>query len=83
MKIVRMRGLHIYANPTGVRDESLIFYSRRADGPYYRWYYEAESSQWCCARVHLPELTLRLLSITAWQSVPATLRARLNEHYLE
>ena len=83
MKIVRMRGLRIYVNPIGVRAESVIFYSRRADGPYYRWHYETESGQWCCSRVHLPVLTLRVLSVTTWRNVPSTLRARLTEHYLE
>jgi hypothetical protein len=78
-----MKGLRIYINQVGARADSGIFYSRRADGPFYRWLYEEDLGQWCCSRVHLPNLTLRLLSITAWQNVPVALRARLDEHYLE
>ena len=80
-----MRELRVYINPVGanVSAEHGVFYSRRAAGPYYRWLYEMELGQWCCARVHLPDLTLRTLSIASWQAVPAALQVRLSEHYTE
>ena len=83
--VVRMRELRIYINPVGTDslNEHGVFYSRRADGPYYRWFYEAASGQWCGSRVHLPNLTLRVLALASWQTVPLTLQARLSEHYQE
>ena len=85
MEIVKLRGLRVYIDNMSLssRSEPLVFYSRRADGPYYRWLYEPASGQWCCARVHLRELTLNELATTTWRNVPVALRARLNEHYLE
>jgi hypothetical protein len=85
LKIVKLRGLRIYTNTMGLNSQSepAVFYSQRADGPYYRWLYEAAPGAWHCSRVHLPERTLRALSLTNWQVVPVALRARLIEHYLE
>jgi len=85
LEIVKLRGLRVYIDTMSLsnRSEPVVFYSRRADGPYYRWHYEAESGHWCCSRVHLPELTPGVLSMTTWRNVPVALRAQLNEHYLE
>ena len=85
MKIVKPRGLRVYINTMGLNSQSepVMFYSQRADSSSYRWLYEPESGQWCCSRVQVADLTLRALSNTNWQVVPVTLRARLNEHYLE
>lgn len=80
-----MNGLRVYFNPAeaGPHGKRRVFYSRRADGPYYRWQFEESLGQWRGARVRLTDVTLRLLSIAAWQAVPDTLQARLGGHYLE
>lgn len=60
-----------------------VFYSRRADGPFYRWRYEETPGRWRYARVSLSKPTLRVLSVASWDAVPAALQDRLGEHYLE
>ncbi|HJU55303.1 MAG TPA: hypothetical protein VJ715_12050 [Pyrinomonadaceae bacterium] len=80
-----MNGLRVYINPSGT-DESgarSTFYSRRADGPFYCWFYEEQAGHWHVGRVHLPDLALRLLRATSWRSVPPELQAKMSEHYLE
>lgn len=80
-----MNGLRIYVNPSSAitRSDQREFYSRRADGPYYYWHYEKKLGKWLSARVHPSDLTLRVLSIANWQSVPRALQVELSEHYLE
>jgi hypothetical protein len=80
-----MRDLHLYIDPEGseARGEQAAFYSRRADGPYYRWFYAEGSGRWRYSRVKLDRLTLRVLCVARWESVPTALRKRLGEHYLE
>jgi hypothetical protein len=80
-----MRDLRVYVeslngDAPGAR---AAFYSRRADGPFYRWLYEEEIGSWRFSRVHLSKLSLRVLCVTSWGAVPTALRARLGEHYLE
>jgi hypothetical protein len=80
-----MRDLHIYVEPagSGARGERAAFYSRRADGPYYRWLYAEVPGRWHYSRVSLDRLTLRMLCVAPWDALPAALRSRLGEHYLE
>ncbi len=80
-----MRDLHVYVEPAGrgERAERTAFYSRRADGPLYRWLYAEGPGRWRCSRVHLDRPALRLLCVAPWEALPATLRNRLGEHYLE
>ena len=80
-----MRDLRVYVYPKGsaARGEVAAFYSRRADGPYYRWLYAEASGRWGYSRVRLDRLTLRVLCVARWEAVPTTLRKRLGEHYLE
>lgn len=80
-----MNGLRVYIHPADADPPAKrrVFYSRREDGPYYRWQFEESLGQWRGARVYLPDVTLRLLSIAAWQVLPPTLQARLDRHYLE
>jgi hypothetical protein len=80
-----MRDLHVYVGPagSGVRGERKAFYSRRADGPFYRWLYVEGSGRWLYSRVSLDRPTLRVLCVAPWDAVPAALRNRLGEHYLE
>jgi hypothetical protein len=80
-----MNGLRVYFHPVGTDTTygQRLFYSRRAGGPYYRWLYVESLGQWCSARVHLPELTLKALCIANWKAVPTALQTKLGEHYLE
>lgn len=86
-----MNGLRVYINPVNGngqqkqhgQQQQREFYSRRADGPYYRWHYQDEFGRWHGARVSLSNLTLRVLSIASWESVPKALQVKLGEHYLE
>ena len=80
-----MNGLRIYIDLVGAEGPGghVVFYSRRADGPYYRWGYAEGPGQWRVSRVRLSDSTLRALRIASWRAVPTALRARLSEHYLE
>jgi hypothetical protein len=80
-----MRDLRVYIEPLarGARAGRKAFYSRRADGPYYRWLYAEGSGHWRYSRVSLDRVELSVLSIAPWDAVPAALRERLGEHYLE
>jgi hypothetical protein len=80
-----MRDLHVYVAPAGseARGEFTAFYSRRSDGPYYRWFYAERSGRWHYSRVNLDRLTRRVLCVAPWDAVPTALRARIGEHYLD
>jgi hypothetical protein len=80
-----MRDLHVYINEAGAETfgENGVFYSRRADGPYYRWRYEEVVGRWRFSRVRPSHIMLRALSSARWEIVPTALQARLVEHYLE
>ena len=80
-----MRDLHVYVEHvgSGARGQRAAFYSRRADGPFYRWLYAEGSGRWRYSRVSLDRLTLRMLCVAPWEAVPDALRSRLGEHYLE
>ena len=81
-----MRELKVYvSSQPGKRGrvEPLVYYTRRADGPFYRWLYESEAGQWNVSRVSPSKVTLRVLCAASWAVVPITLKARLSEHYLE
>ena len=79
-----MNGLRVFINTEsmGMPGKDWVFYSRREDGPYYRWRYEEKIGRWCVSRVH-HGLVPKALCITAWATVPTSLRAMLSEHYLE
>ena len=80
-----MRDIHVYVDPlnSGARGEQAAFYSRRADGPYYRWLYAEVAGRWRFSRVRLDGPALRVLCVARWDAVPTALRDRLGEHYLE
>jgi hypothetical protein len=80
-----MRELRVYVESLRMdaRDANTTFYSRRADGPVYRWFYETGAGRWRFSRVHLSKFDLRMFFLTDWHAVPASLRTRLGEHYLE
>ncbi|HEY0543759.1 MAG TPA: hypothetical protein VGC91_00035 [Pyrinomonadaceae bacterium] len=80
-----MNGLKVYINPDNTRTPrgQGVFYSRRENGPYYRWRYEEGLGQWLFSRAHPSELMPKSLCPANWRDVPTALRARLDEHYLE
>jgi hypothetical protein len=80
-----MRDLRVYVEPlsAGALDARPAFYSRRADGPFYRWLYEEFDGQWRFSRVHLSKFDVRVLCIMRLETVPVSLRTRLREHYAE
>jgi hypothetical protein len=80
-----MNGLKVYINPvdTNPTRGQGVFYSRRENGPYYRWRYEEGLGQWLFSRTHPSELMPHALSPANWRDVPTALQARLDEHYLE
>lgn len=81
----KMNELRVYTNPSGAGETGgrAVFYSRRADGPYYCWLYEERAGRWQVDRVHLTGLNLRALRVTSWRDVPPELQAKISEHYLE
>lgn len=80
-----MRELRVYIRRAvkGAPGGQAVFYSRRADGPFYRWRYEETPGRWQYSRVRLSKLTLRVLAVASWDAVPPELRDSLGEHYLE
>jgi hypothetical protein len=78
-----MQGLRVYVSATGAEAQSKpkVFYSRRGEGPYYRWQYAVEAGRWRSARVRLDLVPNSLR--TAQKAVPAELRVELLEHYLD
>ena len=80
-----MRDLRVYTNPAGAQalGGQTVFYSRRADGPYYRWLYEDAPGRWRFSRVRLSKLNQSVLCVASWNAIPAELQARIGEHYLE
>lgn len=80
-----MDGLRVYMDVEAVdiRNAGLIFYSRRAGGPYYRWRYETSRGQWLGSRMHALELAATELIVAPWKGVPTSLKSSLHEHYLD
>jgi hypothetical protein len=87
-----MSGLRVYVNspsagPTNgaSRDENVIpvFYSRRGNGPIYRWLYEENLAHWRALRMHTSDFDTHKLCNASWKSVPQTLQEQLGAHYLD
>jgi hypothetical protein len=79
-----MQGLRVYISATGTTDAQSkpeVFYSRRDEGPYYRWQYAEDAGRWRSSRVRLDLVPDSLR--TAQKAVPAELRIELLEHYLD
>lgn len=80
---MNINGLRVYVNPqvTETRGGFGVFYSRRENGPYYRWVYEENVSRWRVARVQPSDFSSRTFSTANWKGVPASLQKRMVEHY--
>ena len=64
-------------------DDGHIFYSRRGNGPYYRWLYEDVKQRWSVSRVVAHDFNSQGLSLATWKTVPTALQSRLSDHYLD
>ena len=92
---ITMSGLRVYINaprtgpasPVAVDEDATtpnkIFYSRRGNGPIYRWLYEEKLAHWRALRMHTSDFDTHKLSNASWKSVPETLQAQLGAHYLD
>ena len=90
-----LSGLRVYINAPSTSQASLvgvaadgaagdkIFYSRRGNGPIYRWLYEEKLAHWRALRMHTSDFDTHKLSNASWKSVPETLQAQLGAHYLD
>jgi len=76
-----MNGLRVYINGeiAETRGGRPVFYSRREDGPHYRWSYYDD--QWRVDRVLKSGLSPKMLSPKAWKDVPAGLQKSIVDHY--
>ena len=60
-----------------------VFYSRRGNGPIYRWLYEESRAHWRARRLNSSDCDTHKLSNASWKIVPETLQAQLGAHYLD
>ncbi len=80
-----MKDLRVYVNPEAAEDngEQKVFYSRRRDGPYYCWRYEARRGGWYSLRILPSDRQVKELYPASWKALPPALLARLEEYYIE
>ena len=79
----QMNGLRVYINGAGdeTRGGCTVFYSRREDGPYYRWSYDDRASAWQVGRVLRSGVSPKMLAPATWKTVPAGLQRSIVDHY--
>lgn len=92
---ITMSGLRIYVNTPSPSQPSdidagsdntsagSVFYSRRGNGPIYRWLYEEKRSNWRALRMNTSDFDSHKLSNASWKTVPESLQAQLGAHYLD
>lgn len=90
-----MSGLRVYTNAPSPNETSVIgieegdlsvnrvFYSRRGNGPIYRWLYEEKLAHWRASRMNTSDFDSHKLNNATWKSVPETLQVQLGSHYLD
>ena len=79
-----MNGLRVFIKPVSAEAVSTnVFYTRRGNGPYYRWLYEERVDKWRGSRVIDANFMPHSLSMATWKTVPVALQKSLNEHYME
>lgn len=78
-----MNGLRVYVNilPEERAQDSGAFYSRRDNGPFYRW--TLSDRTWSASRVTSASFSSKDLSATSWKLVPTALQRSIVEHYQE
>jgi len=90
---ITMSGLRVFVDsatetsPVGIGvDDTVakqVFYSRRGNGPIYRWLYEESLAHWRVRRMNSADFNTHKLSNASWKIVPETLQAQLGAHYLD
>lgn len=92
---ITMSGLRVFVNSpnpslpsgAGIEEKNVrgdgVFYSRRGNGPIYRWLYEEKPAHWRALRMHTSDFDSHKLCNASWKSVPETLQAQLGQHYLD
>jgi hypothetical protein len=85
MTMASMNGLRVYLHPASasIYTDASIFYSRRGNGPIYRWLYEEKLGYWRSVRMNSSDLTSKDLCNASWKSLPEKLQAQLGQHYLD
>ncbi|MGH9872736.1 MAG: hypothetical protein ACRD9S_09745 [Pyrinomonadaceae bacterium] len=90
-----MSGLRVYINSPSTTESSQtgievkdtpvsgVFYSRRGNGPIYRWLYEEKLAHWRALRMNTSDFDTHKLANASWKSVPETLQVQLGAHYLD
>jgi hypothetical protein len=80
-----MIGLRVYTHETIAEPISghLVFYSRREDGPYYRWVFDDALSEWRVGRVLNSGIAAKDLTLATWKKLPVALQRSMVEHYQE
>ena len=78
-----MNGLRVYINGEAVETAGgcTVFYSRRKDGPYYRWSYDNDLSAWHAGRLLSSGISPKALTTTTWKGIPVRLQRSIVEHY--
>ena len=78
-----MNGLRVYKKGDLVETcgGCPVFYSRREDGPYYRWSYDNGLQVWQAGRVLRSGISPKVLTATTWKGIPAHLQKSIVEHY--
>ena len=76
-----MNGLRVYVNisPEERANDSGAFYSRRDNGPVYRW--TLANRDWSATRVASSSFSNKDLSATSWKLIPTALRRSIVDHY--
>lgn len=86
-----MSGLRVFVNSPSAGAASAmapgnvvtVFYSRRGNGPIYRWLFEEKLAHWRALRMHISDFDTHKLANASWKSVPETLQVQLGHHYLD
>jgi len=83
--------LYVIASATNLASDTIIesddtkaariFYSRRGNGPVYRWLYQETLANWRPSRMQSLDFDAHKLSNASWKSVPETLQVQLGQHY--
>lgn len=80
-----MQNLHVYTDGAGAgtHGAGAVFYSQRASGPHYRWWLDGKRpGRWRFTRLHPAEWNPKALFHLSEKDMPASLQARLAEHYM-
>ena len=77
-----MNGLRVYIDQIAeTRGGYPVFYSRREDGPFYRWSFDDSSFEWQVGRVLRSGASSKMLATATWKTIPARLQHSIVAHY--